>query len=197
MKYSTIGLAAIALAGSLLLTATGCGPKPKPEPPKPAINLDSLRAAEEAKRKADSIRVADEARRAAEEAKRKAEAEAARLKAEAEAKDKASVRVIYFDYDKANIRNDMVSPSQFDADLMKKYANWRVQLEGHADERGTNEYNLALGDRRAQSVKKYLSDYGIGADRISTISYGEERPAVKGDNEAAWSKNRRVEFNLR
>ncbi len=196
MKYSVIGLAVVALAGGLLLT-TGCGPKPKPEV-KPAVNLDSIAAAEAAKHRADSIAAAEAARLKAEaDAKRAAELEAARLKAEAEAKDKASIKIIYFDLDKANIRKDMSADATFDAGVIKKYDNWKVQLEGHADERGSNEYNLALGDRRAQSVKKFLTDYGINTDHISTISYGKERPAAQGHNEAAWSKNRRVEFNLR
>lgn len=196
MKYTTIGLAAVVLAGGLLVSMTGCGPKPKKEEPKPTINLDSLRAAEEAKRKAEEAAAAEAKRRADDEAKRKAEAEAARLKAEQEAKDKASVKVIYFDYDKSNLRNDMTGDAQFDGGLLKRYEGWKVQLEGHCDERGTAEYNLALGDRRAQTVKKFLTDYGIKAERISTISYGKERPAAQGKGEAVWSKNRRVEFKL-
>ncbi|MDK9700573.1 MAG: peptidoglycan-associated lipoprotein Pal [bacterium] len=196
MKYSTLGLAVVVLAGGMLIATTGCGPKPKPEM-KPSINLDSLRAAEEAKRRADSIAAAEEARRLAEDAARKREMEEAKMKAEAEAKDKALIKVIYFDYDKSNIRNDMSTDCQSNAALYKKYPNWRVALEGHADERGTNEYNLALGDRRAQSVKKYLTDFGIDAGRISTISFGEERPVAKGTGEQSWSKNRRVEFNTK
>jgi peptidoglycan-associated lipoprotein len=196
MKSAVIGLAVVAFAGGVLLTTTGCGPKPKKEAP--TVNLDSIRAAEEAKRRADSIAAAEAARLKAEaDAKAKAEMEAARLKAEAEAKDKATIKIIYFDLDKSNIRKDMSGDLTFDAGVIKKYAAWKVQLEGHADERGSTEYNLALGDRRAQSVKKFLTDYGIGADKITTISYGKERPAAQGHNEAAWSKNRRVEFNLR
>lgn len=75
---------------------------------------------------------------------------------------------------------------------LKKYSNTRVQVEGHADERGTREFNLALGERRATSVKNYLIGAGIPASRISTISYGKERPAVTGTGEAAWSQNRRA-----
>jgi len=197
MKSSIFGMAVLALAGGVLIAATGCGPKPKKLPPPPTINLDSLRAVEEAKRRADSLATVEAKRRADEEARRKAEAEAAARRAEQEAKDKASVKVIYFDFDKYNIRTDMTTDCQSNAALMKKFEGWKVQLEGHADERGTNEYNLALGDRRSQSVKKFLIDWGIAADRISNISYGEERPAMRGTGEAVWSKNRRVEFNFR
>ncbi len=197
MKYSMIGLAVVALAGGLLLSTTGCGPKPKKEDAKPTINLDSIKAAEEAKRRAEEQAAAEAKRRAEDEAKRKAEMDAARLKAEAEAKDKAAIKVIYFDYDKSNIRKDMTTDASFDGNLLKSYPTWKVQLEGHADERGSSEYNLALGERRAQSVKKFLLDYGIATDRVTTISYGKERPAEQGHTEAAWSKNRRVAFNLK
>jgi peptidoglycan-associated lipoprotein len=76
--------------------------------------------------------------------------------------------------------------------LLKKYPKVKVQIEGHCDERGTIEYNLALGERRANSTKKYLISLGISADRISTISYGKERPLDPGHNEEAWAKNRRA-----
>jgi peptidoglycan-associated lipoprotein len=75
---------------------------------------------------------------------------------------------------------------------LKKYSNVKIQIEGHCDERGTVEYNLALGERRANSTKKYLTSLGISPDRISTISYGKERPADPGHNEEAWAKNRRA-----
>jgi peptidoglycan-associated lipoprotein len=79
---------------------------------------------------------------------------------------------------------------------MKSTQGAVVQVEGHCDERGSIEYNLALGERRAQSVKNYLTQLGIEASRLSTISYGEEKPAVDGHDEAAWEKNRRAEFTL-
>ena len=78
--------------------------------------------------------------------------------------------------------------------LMSKYQTVRIQLAGHCDERGTDEYNMALGQRRADSVKEYLTDYGISGSRISTISYGEMRQADSGHNEAAWALNRRCEI---
>lgn len=195
-KSAILGMIVVLLFGALLIVTTGCGPKPKPKV-EPTINLDSLRAAEEAKRRADSIAAAEARRRAEEEARRKAEEERLRAEREQEAKDRASIKIIYFDFDKSNIRNDMTADVSYNAGLMKKYSKWSVTLEGHADERGTNEYNLALGERRAKSVRDFLVNYGIEANRISVISYGEERPAVRGTGEAVWSKNRRVEFNIR
>src|SRR3546814_1154726 len=75
---------------------------------------------------------------------------------------------------------------------LKKYPNWKVVIEGHADERGTREYNLALGERRANAVKTYLVNQGIPANRVTTISHGKERPVALGSNEAAWAQNRRA-----
>ena len=83
---------------------------------------------------------------------------------------------------------------QLKAEAMRQFPDVRIRIEGHADERGTVEYNLALGERRAEAARAYLIDLGIDPDRMTTISYGEERPAVQGSNEAAWSQNRRDEF---
>ena len=82
------------------------------------------------------------------------------------------------------------------ADYLRNNAAAVVQIEGHTDERGSIEYNLALGQRRAQSVKNYLVELGIDPSRLPTMSYGEERPAMEGSDEAAWEKNRRAEFVL-
>jgi len=80
--------------------------------------------------------------------------------------------------------------------VLKDNPNVMVRIEGHCDERGTIEYNLSLGEKRAASAKKYMTDMGIDAGRIQTISYGKERPAVTGSNESAWAKNRRDEFKI-
>jgi len=104
--------------------------------------------------------------------------------------------IIYFDFDKYNLKPPAVAKLDEVADFMSKNSDAKVRIEGNCDERGTNEYNLALGDRRANSAKKYLVDSGISAERLSTISYGEERPADPGHDEAAWAKNRRDEFKL-
>ena len=98
---------------------------------------------------------------------------------------------IFFDYDKSDIKAEGRQVLQRQADWLKKYSNVTVTVEGHCDERGTREYNLALGERRATAVKKMLVALGVPANRVSTISYGKERPAVVGSNEAAYAQNRR------
>jgi peptidoglycan-associated lipoprotein len=98
---------------------------------------------------------------------------------------------VFFDYDKYALRTDAKSTLDKQAAWLKKYPAYKLTIEGHADERGTREYNLALGERRANSVKDYLTGAGIAKDRVKTISYGKERPVALGSNEAAWSQNRR------
>lgn len=99
---------------------------------------------------------------------------------------------IYFDYDEATLSDDTRDKLSRNADLLKSQAQFSMTLEGHADSRGTSEYNLALGERRANAVKQYLGSLGVGADRMRTLSYGEERPACTEDVESCWSQNRRV-----
>jgi len=108
----------------------------------------------------------------------------------------ADFSVIYFDFDKYNIRADQRAGLDIDARLLKENPGLIIKIEGNCDERGTVEYNLGLGDRRAMSVKNYLIDLGISADRIETISYGKERPTDPGHNEDAWAKNRRADFRV-
>jgi len=104
--------------------------------------------------------------------------------------------VIQFDFDKYNVRPDQMTLLNANVALLKKNPDMVIKIEGHCDERGTTEYNLALGDRRAVAVKTYLMDAGIAEERISTISYGEERPVDLGHTESAWDKNRRAEFRI-
>jgi peptidoglycan-associated lipoprotein len=99
---------------------------------------------------------------------------------------------VYFDTDKSDIDAQAQATLRSQAAYLKQYANVRVTIEGHADERGTREYNLALGERRANAAKNYLASQGIDAGRISTISYGKERPEALGSDEASWAKNRRA-----
>jgi peptidoglycan-associated lipoprotein len=98
---------------------------------------------------------------------------------------------VFFGYDHYDISDEAKATLEKQATWLKQYANLNISVEGHADERGTREYNLALGERRANAVKNYLVALGIAPSRISTISYGKERPAVVGSNEAAWAQNRR------
>ncbi|MDE3154293.1 MAG: peptidoglycan-associated lipoprotein Pal [Acidobacteriota bacterium] len=102
----------------------------------------------------------------------------------------------FFDFDSAELSADARAALQQDADLLKKYPTWKITIEGHCDERGTAEYNLALGERRAGAAQAYLVSLGIAADRIRTVSYGKEFPFDPGHDEAAWAKNRRAHFVL-
>jgi peptidoglycan-associated lipoprotein len=98
---------------------------------------------------------------------------------------------VFFGYDQFDLTPEGQSTLNMQAEWMKRFPNVNVTIEGHCDERGTREYNLALGDKRASAVKNYMMALGVPADRINTISYGKERPAVMGSNPSAWAQNRR------
>ncbi|NVM24363.1 MAG: peptidoglycan-associated lipoprotein Pal [Desulfobacterales bacterium] len=122
-------------------------------------------------------------------------------KKEAEEKvweDRGGIRLeaepVYFDFDKSFIRPEYRPTLTEKAEFLKDNPNVHIRIEGNCDERGTNEYNLALGERRAESAKGFLASLGISPDRIETISYGEERPLAVGQNEDSWSQNRRDDF---
>lgn len=107
------------------------------------------------------------------------------------------VQDIFFDFDKYDIRDDARATLNSDTVALQERRGIRFTIEGHCDERGSEKYNLALGDRRANTTKEYLASRGVAADRIDTISYGEERPFDSGHNEEAWAKNRRAHFVLK
>jgi peptidoglycan-associated lipoprotein len=111
---------------------------------------------------------------------------------EGEVLESKLLKDIHFDFDKYDIRSGDAEILKENAALLMKHPTLKIQIEGHCDERGTSEYNLALGERRANSAKKYLISLGMRADQISTISYGEEKPLDPGHNEEAWGKNRRA-----
>lgn len=183
------------LAVSLISLGVGCGGKEVVEQP-----VVDTSAEDEARRLAEE----EAARKAAEEQAR-AEAEAARARAEAQA---AAARLlqeqisafesekIYFDYDKADLKPEAQATLEKKAEFLDANPSYSVTIGGHCDERGTNEYNLALGERRADAAKKFLNSLGISDDRITTVSYGEENPVATGHDESAWSQNRRDEFDL-
>ncbi len=98
---------------------------------------------------------------------------------------------VFFDFDKSDLRPDATATLDKQAAFLRRYGQYTIVVEGHADERGTREYNLALGERRANSVREYLVAAGISGDRVRIISYGKERPAVEGTGEAVWAQNRR------
>lgn len=160
-------------------------PETEPAPVEPApVTVDSAAIR-------DSIARAEAERRAAEEAAARAERE--RRLAEARATFAAPV---YFDYDSSELLPDARAALDAKVPLMTANAGLRIRVSGHADSRGSDEYNIALGQRRAAAVKRYMESQGIAADRVEITSYGEERPAVEGENEAAWAQNRRAEFEI-
>lgn len=166
----------------MLIAACGGNPAPEPQPePEPQVEPTTdpdaeRRAAEEAER-----------RRAEEEEARRREAERQRVLS-------VIAERVHFDFDKSDIRSDAEPILQRKVSVLREYPDIDLRIEGHADERGSNEYNLALGQRRAESVRRYLMSYGLEASRFSTISFGEERPLVDASNESAWAQNRRAEF---
>ena len=107
-----------------------------------------------------------------------------------------SLDPIYFDFDKSNLKPEAIATLKKDAQALKQNPSMKVRIEGNCDERGTSEYNMALGDRRAVSAMKYLTTLGIAADRMTAISYGKEKPSCTEHNEACWSKNRRDDLNV-
>jgi peptidoglycan-associated lipoprotein len=109
----------------------------------------------------------------------------------------AGLTTIYFDYDASALRPDAKDGLKANAGFLRSNPGSGVLIEGNCDERGSEEYNLALGMRRAEAAKRYLMDLGIEGSRLTTISYGEERPAEPGSSEAAWAKNRRDDFKIR
>lgn len=186
MRYRTFVVTA--MAGMLLLGACKKEPPPPPAPTGPTEE-------ELAQRRADSIariRAEEEARAAAEAERR---AEEARRRAIAEATETLEM-MIHFEYDMSEIRPDAERILREKVEILRNSPQVRLQIEGHADERGSNEYNLALGNRRAQAVVNFFANFGLDAGRFSIISYGEEQPIAMGSNEDAWARNRRAEFNI-
>lgn len=107
------------------------------------------------------------------------------------------METLYFEFDRSSLSETARASLDHNADFLLAHPDVRVRVEGHCDERGTVEYNLALGDRRASSAREYLVLRGVAADRLQVVSFGEERPDDPGQGEAAWARNRRVEFHAR
>jgi peptidoglycan-associated lipoprotein len=143
-------------------------------------------------RRADSIRVADSLAAAARDRARSASERAA---AAARARETLMAK-IYFDYDMADLTGASRATLDSKLPILRANPGVRIRISGHTDERGSDEYNLALGQRRAAAAKRYLTDQGIDPGRIETVSYGEQRPAVQGSDESAFAQNRRDEFEI-
>ena len=102
----------------------------------------------------------------------------------------------FFDYDRSDLRTDAKSSIDGNIGMMSKHADMKIEVQGHADERGTTQYNMALGQRRANQVLRYMESNGISSSRLRAVSYGEESPLSMGTDEDAWSQNRRAEFKI-
>jgi peptidoglycan-associated lipoprotein len=181
----------IAIAAVAMLTA-GCSKKPVAAAP-PAAPAPAAAVAEAPKPAPAPTRVADNSRPApAPPASRYPDAATRKRIDELLAK----IEDAYFDYDKATIRPDAMKALQADStelrDILKDYPDYKLTIEGHADERGSAEYNLGLGDRRAAAAKDYLTGVGIPAPQLNVISYGKERPVCQDHDENCWQKNRRI-----
>jgi peptidoglycan-associated lipoprotein len=183
------------------LILTGCPKKTvvkdEPSAKAEAAKIEAERIAKEKEREAKEreAKEREAARKKEEEAKRELEKSLTAKKTpgiEGVVYESSLLKPIFFDFDKYDIRPSDAEILKGNAAFLKKYPSVKIQIEGHCDERGTNEYNLALGERRASNTKKYLNSLGIAADRVSIISYGEEKPADPSHTEGAWSKNRRA-----
>jgi peptidoglycan-associated lipoprotein len=195
MIRKSFGILILILCFGLILT--GCPKKTvvKEEPSvkkEEAARLEAERAAKEARERELAKIREEEAKKAREKEFEKGLVAKKEPGIEGEIFESKLLKDIHFDFDKYDIRPGDTEILKENGTLLKKYSNVKIQIEGHCDERGTVEYNLALGERRANSTKKYLTSLGISPDRISTISYGKERPADPGHNEEAWAKNRRA-----
>jgi len=111
-----------------------------------------------------------------------------------EGRTSAPLLPVYFDFDKSNIKAEQRDRLEKNAVMLKQNQSYKIRIEGNCDERGTNEYNMALGERRAQNARKYLINLGIHKDRMHAISYGEEKPLLRGHDEYSWAQNRRDDF---
>lgn len=184
MKISTLILCAL-----LSLTAAACGKKIKPLIPAPesTAQTDSIERARQ--------QAVDDSLRALRERELERQRQAAALSEAREAEAVALITgTVYFDYDQSALSAEARVTLDAKVPLLQARPAFRIQITGHTDERGSSEYNLALGLRRAAELKAYLVATGIDAARIDISSMGEERPAAAGSNEAAWALNRRAEF---
>ena len=181
------------VVATLVVALAACGGQPEPEPPAPVV--DSMAIREQARR--DSIEAARLAREAAERARLDAERRAREEAERAGAALMADLNaMINFDFDRSDVRSVDMAKLDRKAAILAANPGVRLRVAGHCDERGSDEYNLALGNRRASSAKRYLVNKGVDASRIEIVSFGEERPLDAGHTESAWARNRRSEFEL-
>lgn len=178
------------IVGMLGFALVGCSSTPTAEETQ-AAEAQAVTAQAEAEAKAATAKAAEV--KAAEEAAIAAEASTAKQKQQ-DLLAALQGKVVNFDFDRSEVKTEFYNVIKMNADYLAMNASASVTVKGYCDERGTREYNLALGERRANAVKNALIAEGVSPSRINTISYGEENPVAMGHNEAAWSQNRRAEF---
>jgi peptidoglycan-associated lipoprotein len=177
-------LLSFAILAGIALMLSGC--------PKKAEIVSSQEAQTQSATEAETVKQAEERKAAEASARKKGEEEnAARENA---VKEKEGLKPIHFDFDKADIRADARTVLTANAEWLRSHGTAKVRIEGNCDEQGTAEYNQALGQRRAQSAKKYLTGLGISASRMTLLSYGKEKPVCTESAEECWWKNRRDDF---
>ncbi len=167
----------ITLALALAFTVLGCqkkevAPPPPPPPPPPVVE-----------KKPEAVKVDSSAIWARQRAEKITQA-----------KSSIEAKKIFFDFDKSNIKPEFVAPLNDVSGVMKEFSDVSIRIEGNCDERGTTAYNLALGERRANSARQFLIDGGVSASRIETKSWGKEKPVALGHDEESWKQNRRDDF---
>ena len=174
-------------AFATVVLAAACRPEPPP-PQEPAPSGGPTAQEIRDREIADSI-----ARARAEAARLEREAE--RLRAERERQARATLaEMVFFDYDESTLTSETTGNLRAKLEILRDCPSLRLRMEGHADERGTSEYNIALGSERAQSVSRFFTGFGLDEGRFETVSFGEESPLAQGSSEASWARNRRVEF---
>ena len=180
---------------AVILVIGGCCVIDPPSPmlpaallPPPGPDVDSLQAHQDSVRQAEEAARAEAVRLAAERA---AEAERQRAIAAARA---TLEEMVFFDYDMVEIRDDAAAVLREKVNILRASPQVRLRIEGYCDERGSTAYNLALGNRRAEAIRQFLTGFGLSESRFEIVSVGEGRPLVQGSNEDAWARNRRVEF---
>ena len=189
-------IAGLTTAMLSVLMVDACHKKPAPAPApaiQPGPNADSIRRAQE-----EAARLAAEAaaRRRAADSAAAADAAARDAAAKAAGLRTTLTQTVHFDFDQSDLRAEDRAILDAKVPILQANSNVTIRISGHADERGSDEYNLALGQRRAAAVKQYLVQHGIADSRIETVSYGEERPVAQGSDEGAYAQNRRAEFEI-
>jgi len=190
----------LVLALCSIAALDGCKGKAPAPPPEPAVDTAAINRARQDSINAENQRAAtaaaDARRRAAQDSIDRARAAEDAMRRDSDMLRSAVTAVIGFDFDKSDLRDDAKATLDAKIPILMANSNVTVRIAGHADERGSSEYNLALGQRRAAAAKRYLVERGVADSRIETTSFGEEKPLCTDSNETCWAQNRRDEFEI-